>query len=179
MRDVVDAVHQHIDVAIVIEIAECAPAPGHFLEKTGAGRQGNIGELPVSEIAVEFLALPVARFNIGLAYLRIDMTVANEDIEPAVIVEIQKAYAPTEEARILAEAGLIRLIVEGHVSEVPVEAGGVAREVRFHEIKLAVAIVIAGGNTHAGLRLPVRTVGDARFDRDIGKRTVVVVLVKR
>src|ERR1700694_5967300 len=45
--------------------------------------------------------LPLPRFRVSFANLRIDMTIADEDVGPSIVVEIQEAHAPAEEPRVL------------------------------------------------------------------------------
>src|SRR5260370_12464763 len=179
LRHVVNAVDQHIDVAIVVEIAEGAAAAGYFFENPRSAIHRYICELAISQISIQDLALTISRLGIGLAYFWKNMTVAEEKVGPAVVVEIHEADAPAEKARILAEAGLACLIVENHLADIAIQAGGIYRETGFPQVEIAVAIIIDVRDAHSRLRLAVRTVGDSRFHGDIDKRAVLVVFVKR
>src|SRR5215831_10664919 len=107
------------------------------------------------------------------------MAVADQDVGPAIIVEIQESDAPAKKPRVLAETRLKRPIVKDHVAKVPVKTGGVSCEIRLHEVKIAVTIVVDGRYAHAGLGLSIGAVGGAGLDGDIGERAVVIILVQR
>src|SRR5512140_1749223 len=95
------------------------------------------------------------------------MAIADEDVGPAVVVEVNEANSPSEKTRVLAQPGLERLIVESHLAQISVKTGCIAREVCFHQVEVAIAIVVDGRNTHTGLRLAVGTVSHTRFDGDV------------
>ena len=107
------------------------------------------------------------------------MTVANEDVGPAVIVHVKKTAAPAEILRVLAETALIGGVLEIRAAQIVVERRRVASEIRFDEIEIAVEIVIGGGDAHAGLWLAVGAESAAGLDGDVGEGTVLFVLIKR
>src|SRR5437879_1113003 len=78
------------------------------------------GVLAVAQSAVEDLALAVAGCRGRLGHLRVDVAVADENVGPAIVVEIEKADAPSQEAGVLAETGLIRLVVEGQLPHIAI-----------------------------------------------------------
>ncbi len=59
-----------------------------------------------------------------------------------------------------------------------IERVGVAGEVCFDDVEQAVAVEVADGDAHAGLRLAVGGVGDAGFDGDVFEGAVLLVLVE-
>ena len=71
-------------------------------------------------------------------------------------------------------------VFEIRAAEVVIERGRVAGEIRFHDIEIAVEIVIGGGNAHARLRLAVRRSERNRLRCAISDElAVVLVLVQR
>ena len=113
LRDIVDAVDQHVDVAVVIEIAESAAAARHLLENARARhRAKHPRNWPLPRLRYSTLRWRVAGFDRLSRHFRIDVAVAEQDVRPAVIVEVQKADSPAEEARVAAQPGLKGLIVE-------------------------------------------------------------------
>src|SRR5438128_1899415 len=62
---------------------------------------------------------------------------------------------------------------------VGVQRGRIAREVRLEDVHRPVAIVVADGDAHPGLRLAVLAVGASRAHGDVGEGAVVIVAVER
>src|SRR3954471_16341377 len=106
------------------------------------------------------------------------MAVDEKEIEPAVAVEIEKADAPAEPARIDADAAGERTVVARAVAGVRVERGGIAGEIRLEHVHRPIAIVVADGEAHARLRLAVLAVGAAGGGADVAERAVVVVAIQ-
>src|ERR1700683_2799199 len=55
----------------------------------------------------------------------------------------------------------------------------VAGEVGFHDVEIAVEIVVRGRNAHAGLRLAIGAERAPRLNRDILEFSVLLILVER
>ena len=105
--------------------------------------------------------LGVGRVEVRAVDLGIDVAVGDEDVEPAIVVQIDEADAPAEIARVDAKAGEVGVVFKGAVAEVLVERVGVAGEVGLDDVEQAVAVEVADADAHAGLRLAVGRVGDA------------------
>ena len=179
LRHVVDAVHQQIQIAVVIEIAHRHPAPRHLLQDPRPHLLRHLLKLAVPQIPVHQLPLPVSRFVERLAHFRIDMPVALHDVRPAVIVVVHERNTPAQKARNLAHPGLKRLVLKYSAAEIAIQTRSVAREIRLHQVEVPVAIVVRHRHAHARLRLAVGRVRHSRLDRDLLKRPVVIVLVQR
>src|SRR5882724_1684748 len=106
------------------------------------------------------------------------MAVAQQNIGPAVVIEVEKRRAPAEKTRVAAETSLKRRVVEGVVAEIVIEAGSVAGEIRLDDVEASVAVIIGRRDAHAGLRFAVRPVGHAGFGCNFGECAVVIVLVE-
>ena len=106
------------------------------------------------------------------------MPVANQNVRPAVIIHIEKTAAPSEILRVLAEPALKRGVLKVRPAKIVVQGGRVAREIRLHQIEIAIEIVIGSGNAHARLRLPVGAQCAAGFQRNVGERSVLFVLIE-
>jgi hypothetical protein len=87
-------------------------------------------------ILVEQLALRVARFGAQLLHLRIDMAIADEDVGPAITVEIEKTNAPAEILRVAAESGGESGIFKGGAAEIVIERRRVTRKFVFTRSRL-------------------------------------------
>ena len=179
MRDGVDAVDGDVEVAVVVVIAEGAAASWSVFHDSRAALVGDFFEAAVAEIAIEIFVLGVFEVGFGFVDFGIDVAVGHEDVEPAVVVHIEEADAPAEEASIDAEAAGISAVFEDGVAEIGVEGIGVAGEIRFYDIEIAVAIVIADGDAHAGLGLGFGGESGAVFDGDVLEGAVVLVEVER
>ena len=107
------------------------------------------------------------------------MAVTQQDIGPAIAIEIEKRRAPAEKPCVAAQARLKRGVLEGVVAEIVIQAGGVTGEVGLNDVEAPIAIIIGRGDAHAGLRFAVRAVSHAGFDADFGECPVVVVRVER
>ena len=121
MRKIVDGVDDHIDVAVIVEIAESTAPRRHRRGDTRPGVEGNVVKAPVAQILVEQLALRVACFRFELLDFGIYMAVANQDVGPAVVVEVEKATAPAKILRVLAEAALKCGVLEISPAEIAIE----------------------------------------------------------
>ena len=158
---------------------KAAPRPAAGVEAGGPRRSRDVHEPAGAEIAIHDLALLVGRFRLQLVHLGIDVAVGEEDVEPAVVVEVDEPGAPAEPSRVEAEAAGERPVLAEAVTEVGVQRRRVAGEVRLDDVEGAVAIVVADADAHAGLRLAVLAVGAAGADADVRERAVVVVAIER
>ena len=164
IRRRMDVVDDDVDVAVVVEIGEGRAAAGGRGRDRRTETLRDVLEASVAEVAVDDLALLVARLGLEPLDLGIDVAVDEEEIEPAVVVEIDEADAPAEPARVEADAGGERAVVAEALAAVRVQRRGVAGEVGLEEIDRAVAVVVADRDAHAGLRLAVLAVGAAGLD---------------
>ena len=101
----------------------------------GTGVGGDIGKSTVAVVVVEN-----ARFLKGTAemlaiHFRVDVAIDEENIGPAVVIEVKEHGAPAEVFRVEAEAGGIRDVVECAVAVVAIESGGVVGEICFERCR--------------------------------------------
>ena len=71
----------------------------------GARLRRHVLEAPVAEIAVEQLRLPVGEVQLAVGDLRVDVAVGDEDVLPAVVVEVEEVDAEADVLAVDAEAG--------------------------------------------------------------------------
>ena len=95
------------------------------------------------------------------------------------MIEIEEADAPSEPARVEADAAGERAVLAEALAGVRVQRRRVAGEVGLEDVDRAVAVVVADRDAHAGLRLAVLAVGAARVDADVLERAVAVVPIQR
>ena len=106
------------------------------------------------------------------------MTVADQDVGPAVIVHIEKAYPPAQKLRVRAQACGERGVLEICSALIVVERGRIAGEVRLDQIQIAIHVIICSRDTHAGLRFTIGAQRAAGFDGDVLELAVLLVLVE-
>src|SRR5215467_8383095 len=112
LGNIVDAIDDHVEIAFVVEVADGQAAAGDSFQNAGTGVERYVAKGAVAQVAVKNLALAIAGFGSGITDLRIDVAVAEKNIGPAVIVEVEKSGAPAQEAGIAAETGLERHVVK-------------------------------------------------------------------
>ena len=106
------------------------------------------------------------------------MAVADQNVGPAVIVEIEKPAAPAQELRVCAQARRECCVFKSGLAKIVIERRGVSREVGFHQVEVSVQIVIGGRNPHPRLRLAIGAQRTTRFQRDVHKFSVLLILIK-
>ena len=174
-----DVVHDDVDVAIVVEVGERGPSPGGRRRDRRPETLGHILEASISKVAINDLPLFVAGLRLDPFDLRIHVAVDDEDVQPAVVVEIDEGDAPSEPAGVEPDSSREGAILAEALAAIRVQRRGVSREVGLEEVDCPVAVVVADGDAHARLRLAVLAVGAAGFDADILEGSVLVVHVQR
>jgi len=104
----VDAIDDEVEIAVIVEITEGGAARGGGSRNSSAGVERDVFEVAVAQIAIEKLALWVTCFGGELFDFGIDVTVADEDVRPTVVVKIEKAATPAKILRVFAETCLER-----------------------------------------------------------------------
>src|SRR5208282_2680607 len=105
LRRSVDAVHDRVQAAVVVVVAHSeAPGLGRRGD-AGASDQAHIFKLTVAQVAVEVFAFGVGGVHLGAIHLGIDVAVGDQDVEPAVVVDVEEADAPAQQAGVDAQAG--------------------------------------------------------------------------
>src|SRR5260370_30908015 len=84
------------EIGSVVEVAEGGASRGNGIGDARSGMHRYIFEPPVTQVAIEKFALGVSGLGLQLFDLGIDVAVADQDVGPAVVVEIEKAAAPAE-----------------------------------------------------------------------------------
>src|SRR5579859_8120584 len=93
----IQIVEDHIDVAVIKEIAECCAAGGKDIgESTSSGR-GHFLKFCAVTISKELGALGPSGTKIALVNNWINVAVGDEDVQETIIIEIEEARAPSQE----------------------------------------------------------------------------------
>ena len=102
-----------IDETVVVEVGEGDPATHVVRLKDRTGRLAHLSELAIVFIVEERVVLFVVNFGRGLLDFRIDVTIGNKEVEPAVIVVVEETSTKTENVvSRTGDAGLIADFVE-------------------------------------------------------------------
>src|SRR5262249_55911131 len=120
-RWVVHVVDDDVLHAGVEEIAECGAARRLLFEQRRARAHRDVLEASVAEIAVQQLWLLVAVVSTEAVGFRIDVAVDDEDVRPAVEIDVEKTGAPAEVSRVDAQPRGARHIVEQTSAKVAIE----------------------------------------------------------
>src|SRR6202162_2768339 len=134
--------------------------------------------MSVPQIAVEQFTLGITRFGFQLFDLGINVAVADQNIGPAIVVEIEEPATPSQKLRVRAQPRGERGILEVARALIVVERRGVAGEIGLDQIEVSIQIVIRRGNPHAGLRLSVRAQGTPRFHGDVFQRSILFFVIE-
>src|SRR5271157_1045947 len=179
LRAVVDGVNDDVNVAVVVEIAEGRAARRSRLGDARPRLQGNVGETAVVQILVQQFALGVSGFTFDLLDFGIDVAVADQNVGPAVVLHVEKTAAPAQKLGVRAQTRREGDVFETGPALVVIERRRVAGKVGFDDVKIAVEVIVGGGNAHAGLRLAIGAEGATSFDGDILELAVLFVLIER
>ena len=91
---VVDRVDDHVDVAIVVEVAEGTASGCNWIGDPGPHLQRNVCKMAVAQVSIEQLTLWVSSLGLQLLNFGIHMPIADQDVGPAIVIEIEEAAAP-------------------------------------------------------------------------------------
>ena len=104
------------------------------------------------------------------------MPIGDKDVRQSVIVEVLESRAPTEVLHGFTKTCERSNIGKLHLSHIVIKRVGVSRKVRDEEIKEAIAVVIANGDAHSGLRPSGLVQPCPREHADFRKGSVAIVM---
>src|SRR6266851_1471246 len=131
--------------AIIPQIADRQTARRTCCRDRGTRGRGNIREGSVAIVVIENPGLLEVAAEMLAIHFGVDVAVGEEQIGPAVVVEIEKRNAPAEVLRVEPESRGKGFVVEGAVAIVVVKnaGGAVAGDIN---VRPAVVVVIKSGN---------------------------------
>ena len=107
------------------------------------------------------------------------MAVHHEQIEPAIVIEVEECVAPANIGRrARSNSGSEGNIREIHLANVPDRARIFIAEMGDRDGRASGVLIIAERDAHVGLLIPILADGHARGIGDLGKVSVAVVLVE-
>src|ERR1700693_4500139 len=98
---------------MVSDVAKSSAPPGFQRHVGQARRLRNFFERPVAQVAMQQHWLGLGGASLPRVYLRIDVSVSHEQIEPAVVVHVEKRRAPSDQR----QAGLAEMRWHGDIFE--------------------------------------------------------------
>src|SRR3989454_10319608 len=93
----VDIVHENIDVAVVVEIAEGCATRAILACQSPTHREAHFFETCSALIHVNEGTLCVGSANVNPVHLGVHVPIRHEEIEPAIVIQIHKLGAPTQQ----------------------------------------------------------------------------------
>ena len=149
------------------------------LQDSGPGALGNIGEGPVPVVVVKNGAIFVVDVDLETLDLRKRVAVHQQQILPAVIVEIKKSAAPSHKTRVVRDAGGQSNIIEFRPAPVAIQRLALVGEVAAENVRSPVAVVITRSHAHARHSLAVFVESCAAQDSLLAKGSVAAVDVEQ
>src|SRR4051812_1210432 len=104
IQSVVDIVDDDVEVAVVVEISKGGAARGLDDRQGRTEFRGDIAEPSIPQVAINDLRLLVCRLRFQRIDFRVDVAVDQEEIEPAVVIEVEESSTPAEPACVDADA---------------------------------------------------------------------------
>ena len=149
---VVHVAHHEVGIAVVVEIAhgQAAAHPRHLETPSGARR--DVAEAS-SFIEEELVPLTVRFLELRIVLdVREDVAVREEEVQTAVQVGVEEGGPPAHALeRPGGQAGSHAHVLEPAAVEIAIERVVVVGEGGEHEVRAAVAVVVARVGAHAGL----------------------------
>src|SRR5271156_6000807 len=107
------------------------------------------------------------------------MSVRHENIRPTVVIEVEKAGAPTDKARVHPNTAMKCHVVKGAVSAIVVKRARVLLEIRLYQVEKTVSVIVTGVRSHAALLSAVLVVGHPAERAGLRKGPIAVVVVEQ
>ena len=110
---------------------------------------------------------------------RIYVPVGEEDILPAVVVEIQETGPETQILGVHSQTNLQARVVEAAVAVVLIESRDLVGKVRAHDIEPAIPVIVGNSDPHARHGSAVLVERASGGHSDLAERPVLVVSVEQ
>src|SRR5260370_11076802 len=117
-----------------------------------------------------WLHVPAAQ--VEFVHLRIDMSVGEDEIGPAIIVKVKKHGAPAQILRVQTESRGVSHIRKNSFTVIAVQGRRVICEVSLKNIRPSVAVVIRDVSSHASLLAPIFVARHSSHYREIGETAI-------
>jgi hypothetical protein len=176
-RAVIQIEDDHVDVAIVVVVAERSAATRLLQEEPAAHFGGDVAKAFAPQVPKQLLRLQVRRAQILTVDVGIHVAVCDEQIEEAVVVHVHEAHAPSHERGAAPrDASHVADVGEEPTAAVLIQCVVVVREVGDDQIEMPVIVVVRRIDAHSCLRAAVAAEGHAGFEALFGERTITIVV---
>src|SRR5215831_13222767 len=163
---------------IVIEVASSdTPRASRFRDRR-ACLVRHIEEITASSVPKHLALLLITAAGSERVNLGIYMSVRNENVFPAVIVEIEEAHSPTQKSRAPTQPRLVGNVAKCSVTVIVVKIRDIALEIRLYNIEEAILVIVSRSSSHTGLLLPVIVEAGSRHYAHVRECTVSFVVVE-
>lgn len=161
----------HVDGAVVVEVAKRRSAPGY--SRRSFQRLQLETAVHVTDERRRFF-VPASRINLFDVVEHV--TLRDKQIFPAVIVEIGPTHAPAGAARRDArQPGCQARVAKQTTALIVIERVDLAGEVGHDQVGAAVVVVVAEVGAHPGVRFAVFGEGHACLKRTLAERSIPMV----
>src|SRR6266851_5414468 len=173
LRSAVEIINDHIDIAVVIDVAKSSSPTCTFLRKRSTELGAYLGKRAVTVVVMHEVSLPVSR------QLRIDMTVDDQEINPTVVVVVKKLGSPTNVGKTYGSDFCgIRDIGKRTVAIIVIKGVVVVVEICDKQIEFAVMIIVTKSDSHASLFAAVFIYRGTGVETNVFEGAVAVIVVK-
>src|SRR5262245_5653178 len=162
----------HVDAAVVVQVAEGYAARDPLFHQRGAELGGNFRKRAVPVVSVKQLPLAI------MVYLWIDVTIRDKQVYPAVIVIVEEFGSPANVETHRSHFSRVRDVGERIVPVIPIQGIVLIGEVRLEQVQLSVVIEVGNCDAHAPLLAAVAIDGSARNEADLLEGTVSIIVVQ-
>ena len=97
---------EHIQVAVVVEIAECAAAARMQFGHRWSRAIQHLLKFATAQIAKKKARSALYKLRVALAYLRINVSSDHKDIRSSVVVKVGESGSPRDEAVVDGQTGV-------------------------------------------------------------------------
>src|SRR5262249_14106549 len=143
--------------------------------QAGSSSGRNIQERSVADVPEELLLLSITAIRFQSVDGGIDVAINDQDVFPAVVIEIDEADAPTEKSCVDTQSRAVAHISEKALPVVLVKRRYVIGKVGLDDVKKSVVIEVGCGGAHASLLLSILIESRAGGYPDIRERAVAIV----
>src|SRR5713226_725531 len=143
-----------------------------------SSRRGHVRKSSVAVVMIQEAWFHVPAAQLIPVHLRIDMSVGEDEIGPAIIVKVKKHGAPAQILRVQTKSRGEGNIRKDSFTVIAVKGRRVIREIGLKNIQPSVAVVIRDGSSHARLLAPIFVEGYSCHHRNIGESAIAIVVIK-
>src|SRR6185437_3693158 len=175
----IDIVDDHVDVPIIGEVAKRRTPACDDVSQTASRGGWNFLEFGAIEIAEKLRPLRPGGAPILQVHLRIDVSIDDENVEQAVVVEVEEAGSPGQKRdSSVAQPGLIGHIGKISAPVILIESLVIVGKSCGEKIDFAVAVVISDADSHGRLLASIFAERESRSITHIFKRAVMPVAIQ-